>query len=135
MLVLLLMMTLFRIARDGPSGTRSVYNIDGICERNNLQAIETICTIVDRLCPALIHAPCSSLITFVEDRPGHDQRYAMDCTKIQCELGWQLLESFASGLTRTVQWYVQNFPWVARVQSGTYQRERLGLSVTERVSL
>jgi dTDP-glucose 4,6-dehydratase len=112
-----------------------VYNIGGTCERTNLQVVEVICSIVDRLCPALFHVPCASLITFVEDRPGHDQRYAVDCTKIQRELGWQPLESFESGLTRTVQWYVQNPEWVARVQSGTYQRERLGLPVKERVGL
>jgi dTDP-glucose 4,6-dehydratase len=106
-----------------------VYNIGGVCERTNLQVVEAICTIVDQLRPALIHVPCSSLITFVEDRPGHDQRYAMDCTKIQHELGWQPLETFESGLMRTVQWYVQNPQWIARGQSGTYQRERLGLSV------
>ncbi len=105
-----------------------VYNIGGNSERTNLQVVEAICTVVDQLRPGLPHAPCSSLITFVEDRPGHDRRYAMDFSKIQREVGWEPVESFESGLTRTVQWYLQNSQWVEQIQSGTYRRERLGLS-------
>jgi dTDP-glucose 4,6-dehydratase len=108
-----------------------VYNIGGDCERTNLQVVEAICAVVDRLCPGLVHAPCASLITFVEDRPGHDQRYAIDFTKLHCELGWKPVENFESGLMRTVQWYLHNSQWVEQIQAGTYQRERLGLSVKE----
>jgi dTDP-glucose 4,6-dehydratase len=105
------------------------YNIGGNCERTNLQVVEMLCAIVDQLCSGLVHAPCSSLITFVEDRPGHDRRYAIDNSKMQRELGWQPEESFASGLARTVQWYLDHVQWVKRVTTGTSRRERLGLSV------
>jgi dTDP-glucose 4,6-dehydratase len=108
-----------------------VYNIGGNCERTNLQIAEAICTLVDQLCPALAHTPCSTLITFVEDRPGHDRRYAMDTSKIQQELGWQPREDLASGLARTIQWYLENPLWAEHVASGTYQRDRLGLAVKE----
>jgi dTDP-glucose 4,6-dehydratase len=114
------------LARGQPGET---YNIGGNCERTNLQVVEVLCAIVDQLCPGLRHAPCSSLITFVEDRPGHDRRYAIDCSKIQQKLGWQPKESFESGLERTVRWYLDNSQWVERVTTGTYRRERLGLAV------
>jgi len=104
------------------------YNIGGNCERANLQVVETICRIVDRLQPRLPHAPCSSLIDFVTDRPGHDRRYAIDSGKIQDHLGWQPQEDFESGLQQTVQWYLDNRTWVERITSGTYRRERLGLN-------
>ena len=80
-----------------------MYNIGGNCERANLDVVELICTIVDRLRGDLPHAPCSSLITFITDRPGHDRRYAIDATKIQRELGWAARESFPSGLERTLR--------------------------------
>ena len=103
------------------------YNIGGNCERTNLQVVEAVCEIVDRLQPGLSHAPSSSLITFVKDRPGHDRRYAIDSTKIQQELGWQPEYDFQSGLQATVQWYLDNRQWTERVSSGEYQRQRLGL--------
>ena len=105
-----------------------VYNIGGNCEWTNLKVVHTICSLVDSLCPDLKHAPCESLITFVTDRPGHDQRYAMDISKISSELNWQPQETFASGLRNTVVWYLENTTWVERVTSGAYRRERLGLS-------
>ncbi len=117
-----------RVLEAGQPG--ETYNIGGDCERTNLQIVKAICAIVDQLCPGLAHAPCSRLITSVQDRPGHDRRYAMDFRKIQRELGWQPLESFESGLRRTVQWYLHNGQWVERVQSDTHGQERLGLSVT-----
>jgi dTDP-glucose 4,6-dehydratase len=104
-----------------------VYNIGGNCERANLDVVRTICTLVDELRPGLAHAPCSSLITYVKDRPGHDRRYAIDAAKIQRDLGWQPKEDFRSGLRRTVAWYLDNLAWVERITSGKYQRERLGL--------
>ncbi len=104
-----------------------VYNIGGNCERANLDVVRTICALVDELRPGLPHAPCSSLITFVKDRPGHDRRYAIDAGKIQRELGWRPQEDFSSGMRRTVAWYFDNLPWVERITSGKYQRQRLGL--------
>ncbi len=103
------------------------YNIGGDCERTNLQVVEAICRTVDALRPDLPHRPCRSLLTFVADRPGHDRRYAIDTSKIRRELGWKPEEDFESGLTRTVAWYLQNPIWLARVASGSYRRERIGL--------
>ncbi len=106
-----------------------VYNIGGSCERTNLEVVHAICATVDRLRPGLPHAPCTSLVTFVKDRPGHDRRYAIDSSKIQHELGWRPLQNFESGLELTVQWYLENTAWIERVQTGGYRRERLGLRV------
>jgi dTDP-glucose 4,6-dehydratase len=116
---------LWQVLRSGHPG--STYNIGGNCEQKNLDVVQTICRIVDALRPGLPHAPCSSLIRFVTDRPGHDRRYAIDAGKIQRELGWKPEHDFASGIRRTIQWYLENQSWVARVSSGAYQRERLGL--------
>jgi dTDP-glucose 4,6-dehydratase len=118
-----------RVIEAGRPG--EVYNIGGNCERTNLQIVEAICALVDQLRPGLAHAPCASLMTFVMDRPGHDRRYAMDTRKIQRELGWQPREDFDAGLARTVRWYLDHPQWVEGVTSGTYRRERLGLSVKE----
>jgi dTDP-glucose 4,6-dehydratase len=104
-----------------------VYNIGGDCEQANLDVVHTIAAIVDRLVPGLPHAPCKSLIQFVKDRPGHDRRYAIDASKIRSEIGWTPRETFKSGLERTVRWYLDNRPWIERITSGKYQRERLGL--------
>jgi dTDP-glucose 4,6-dehydratase len=104
-----------------------VYNIGGDCEQANLDVVRTIAAIVDRLVPGLPHSPCASLIQFVKDRPGHDRRYAIDASKIRRELGWAPRENFQSGLEHTVRWYLDNRPWIERITSGKYQRERLGL--------
>jgi dTDP-glucose 4,6-dehydratase len=104
-----------------------VYNIGGDCERANLSVVNEIAAIVDRLQPGLPHSPCTSLITFVTDRPGHDRRYAIDASKIHTELGWAPRENFQSGLERTVQWYLDHSDWVQRITSGVYQRQRLGI--------
>jgi dTDP-glucose 4,6-dehydratase len=104
------------------------YNIGGDAERANLAVVHGICDLVDQLRPGLPHAPCRSKIAFVKDRPGHDRRYAIDASKIQLELGWQPLENFESGIERTVRWYLANSPWIERVTSGKYRRERLGLN-------
>lgn len=82
-------------------------NIGGKSERTNLQVVQAICAIIDQLRPPLVHVPCSPRITFVEDRL-HNRRYAMDFSKIQRELGREPIESFELGLTRTVQWHLQN---------------------------
>jgi dTDP-glucose 4,6-dehydratase len=107
------------------------YNVGGNSERNNLQVVHGICDIIDELCPELAHRPCRSLIQFVSDRPGHDRRYAIDASKIRTELGWQPTQTFETGLRETVEWYLGNSDWVERVTSGSYQRERLGLSHAE----
>ena len=116
------------VAAGGTPG--ETYNIGGDCQRTNLDVVKTICSIVDELRPELPHVPCSSLIEFVTDRPGHDRRYAVDAGKINRELGWKPREDFRSGLERTVRWYLENQTWVDRVTSGKYRRRRLGLGST-----
>ncbi|MCA9066657.1 MAG: dTDP-glucose 4,6-dehydratase [Planctomycetaceae bacterium] len=103
------------------------YNIGGNNERTNMEIVHTICDTVDRLRPGMAHAPSRSLITCVKDRPGHDRRYAIDASKIEKELGWTPGKPFEDGIEETVEWYLHNTDWVARVQSGEYRRERLGL--------
>lgn len=108
------------------------YNIGGNSARPNLEVVQLICQVVDELAPALKTGPRANLIRFVEDRPGHDRRYAIDASKIMAEIGWAPSITFESGLRRTVQWYLENTAWTQRVQSGAYQRERLGLGPRSR---
>lgn len=96
------------------------YNVGGLNEQTNISVVETLCTILDRLRP--MSAPHSRLITYVKDRPGHDRRYAIDCAKIQSELQWQPRESFATGLEKTVAWYLDHQAWVDHVTSGAYRK-------------
>ncbi|RMH35369.1 MAG: dTDP-glucose 4,6-dehydratase [Nitrospirae bacterium] len=111
------------------------YNLGGNQERTNLQTVQAICRTLDRHLPATQNTALArqglsqydQLITFVDDRPGHDLRYAIDATKIARELGWRPRHDFESGLDVTVQWYVEHREWCARVQSDNYGRERLGL--------
>lgn len=105
------------------------YNVGGNNERTNLDIVKTICRTLDRLCPELAHRPCESLITYVKDRPGHDRRYAIDATKIRKQLNWVPEQDFASGIERTVQWYLDHPEWVGRILSGDYRVERIGLSI------
>jgi dTDP-glucose 4,6-dehydratase len=102
------------------------YCIGGSAERTNLQVIDAICGQLDKSQPE--GAPHEDLKTFVKDRPGHDRRYAIDCTKIEKELGWSAKYGFEEGMAKTVDWYLSNLPWCENVTSGKYQRERLGAS-------
>lgn len=98
------------------------YNIGGRCELTNLEVVNHICRLLDELFPTAASAPHSGLISFVPDRPGHDRRYAMNISKIERELGWTPKESFASGLAKTVRWYVDHPQWVEAVTSGAYRQ-------------
>ena len=103
-------------------GTRGqTYNIGGRCELTNLDTVQRICDMLDDMVPAGNGNSRRNLITFVKDRPGHDLRYAIDCSKLEKELGWAPRESFETGLRRTIQWYLDNPQWVQRVKSGEYR--------------
>jgi dTDP-glucose 4,6-dehydratase len=95
------------------------YNIGGNAEMTNLEVVRTVCDIVAEQIPG---RDCAAQIAFVKDRPGHDRRYAIDASKIRDELGWKPAESFASGMRRTVTWYLDNGAWLAAVTSGDYQK-------------
>ncbi len=97
------------------------YNIGGHNERTNLQVVHALCALLDEMVPGSAYKPHTSLITYVKDRPGHDQRYAIDASKIERELGWRPQETFESGLRKTVQWYLDNSEWVQGVTSGAYR--------------
>ena len=103
-----------------------IYCIGGDSERTNLEVVDCICSILDDLHPE--GSPHDQLKTFVQDRPGHDRRYAIDSTKIRQELGWCPKHGFDDGIQSTVEWYLANLPWCEEITSGNYQRERLGLS-------
>ncbi len=95
------------------------YNVGGLNEQTNMEIVAKLCALLDHLHPA--GAPHDRLITFVTDRPGHDRRYAIDCSKVQSELGWHPRESFATGLDKTVRWYLEHDDWIQRVASGEYR--------------
>jgi dTDP-glucose 4,6-dehydratase len=83
--------------------------------------VTRVCDLIDEMVPDEALRPRRRLITFVQDRPGHDQRYAIDCSRIENELGWRPRESFESGLRKTIHWYLNHRNWVERVRSGAYQ--------------
>ena len=97
------------------------YNIGGWNEMTNLEVVNTLVEILDQLAPKADQSTYRKQITYVTDRPGHDRRYAIDARKIERELGWKPVETFATGIKKTVQWYLDNQAWVAEVQSGAYQ--------------
>ena len=117
---------LYQVVTTGAVG--QTYNIGGHNEKQNIEVVKTICNILDELKPQANGQKYESLIKFVEDRPGHDLRYAIDAAKIEKELGWTPQETFETGIRKTVEWYLNNLDWSRRVQDGSYQRERLGVN-------
>jgi dTDP-glucose 4,6-dehydratase len=117
---------LLRVLERGRVG--ETYAISGSSERRNIDVVETICDILDEVRPGTAGSH-RRLIRFVDDRPGHDFRYAIDASKLRRELSWSPRETFESGLRRTVEWYLANQEWCERAQSGAYRGERLGLGL------
>ncbi len=103
------------------------YCIGGGSEKTNLQVVQAICSLLDELAPNQALGRHEALVTFVADRPGHDLRYSIDARRISSELGWRPLETFETGLGKTVEWYLTNRGWWQRIRSGGYRGERLGV--------
>ncbi len=116
---------LLAAAEQGRPG--ETYNIGGNSEKENIELVRYVCSLLDRKRPRASGRPYAELISFVADRPGHDRRYAIDCRKIQTELRWRARETFESGLERTVAWYLANEDWCKSIRNGRYRGERLGL--------
>ena len=108
-----------RVLEAGKLG--ETYNVGGWNEKTNIDIVNTVCALLDELCPRTDGQSYRSQITYVKDRPGHDRRYAIDARKIERELGWKPAETFDTGIRKTVQWYLDNPEWVAQVQSGAYR--------------
>lgn len=117
---------LYLVATKGNSG--ETYNIGGNSERKNIEVVQILCDELQRIKPRS-SGSYHSLITYVEDRPGHDLRYAVDTSKINRELGWHPMENFESGMRKTVEWYIDNEQWWSKVLSGNYRLQRIGSSI------
>lgn len=119
---------LLLVALEGEIG--STYNIGGNSQLQNIEVVQILCDILDDLVPSKIDGIRNyiQLVTNVEDRAGHDLKYAIDATKIIKDLNWKPDETFASGIKKTVKWYLENINWCDRVKDGSYQGERLGTS-------
>lgn len=113
---------LYKVVTEGLVG--ETYNIGGHNEKQNIEVVQSICSILDTLVPK--KTKYAEQITYVTDRPGHDRRYAIDASKMSDELNWRPVETFETGLRKTVQWYLNNQTWCKNVQDGSYKRERLG---------
>ena len=113
-----------RVLEAGEVG--QTYNVGGDAERQNLEVVHTLCALLDDRRPLPDGRRRESLITFVKDRPGHDRRYAIDASKLKDALGWAPAVTFEEGMARTVDWYLDNQPWVDRVLDGSYRLERIG---------
>jgi len=103
------------------------YNVGGLNEKPNIEIVRAICDLLDRKSPRSDWKSYHEQITFVADRPGHDRRYAINCAKIQAELGWRPRESFTTGIEKTVEWYLNHSEWCREISQNQYQRQRLGL--------
>jgi dTDP-glucose 4,6-dehydratase len=103
-----------------------VYNVGGEAEKPNIEVVKTLCALIDQRRPRSDGKPRESQITFVTDRPGHDRRYAIDCSKLKRELGWTQSVDFAQGMEKTVDWYLGHQDWVQKILDGSYRLERLG---------
>jgi len=108
-----------RVLEDGVPG--QTYNIGGNCEMTNIDLVHEVCRLLDEVQPDVAHVPHEDLIEFVSDRPGHDRRYAIDASTMRDELGWQPQENFASGLRKTIAWYLDNESWIQQVTSVEYR--------------
>ncbi|MDQ3510588.1 MAG: dTDP-glucose 4,6-dehydratase [Pseudomonadota bacterium] len=113
-----------RVLEDGRVG--ETYNVGGDAEQQNINVVNTICQLLDERRGLENGAPRTSLITYVKDRPGHDRRYAINASRLKGELGWAPTVTFEQGMARTVDWYLDNQPWVQRVLDGSYRLERIG---------
>jgi dTDP-glucose 4,6-dehydratase len=122
---------LYLVVTKGSIG--ETYNIGGHNEKANIEVVKTICGLLEELVPtnpfsitAVTGAGFENLITYVTDRPGHDLRYAIDASKIERDLGWKPIESFESGIRKTIEWYLTNEQWWGRVLDGSYNLKHLG---------
>jgi dTDP-glucose 4,6-dehydratase len=120
-----------RVLEAGTPG--ETYNVGGWNEKPNIEIVKTICALLDELRSKADGSQYSSQISYVTDRPGHDRRYAIDASKIHQELGWKPVETFDSGIRKTVQWYLDHADWVAQVQSGAY-RDWVQANYTQRAA-
>ena len=120
-------LALVKVLEEGAIG--ETYNIGGCNEKTNLEVVQMICVLLDKLAPDYLNniGSFQELITFTTDRPGHDQRYAIDPSKITQKLDWSPKETFESGIHKTVQWYLNNKPWWSSILNTTYQGQRMGL--------
>ncbi len=118
---------LYKVATEGKTG--ETYNIGGHNEVKNIDVVKQICVLMDELAPK--DYPHEQLITYVKDRPGHDNRYAIDASKIARDLNWKPKETFATGLIKTIKWYLDNLDWCESIAKGQYDRERLGQITAE----
>ena len=109
-----------RVLEAGKLG--ETYNVGGWNEKPNMDIVNTVCALLDELSPRADGGKYATQITYVQDRPGHDRRYAIDATKIHRELGWKPAETFDTGIRKTVEWYLENVEWVNQVQSGDYRK-------------
>ena len=118
---------LYTVLTKGELG--ETYNIGGNCEKRNIEVVNEICKSLDIIIPKQDGLSYSNQITYVEDRPGHDFRYAINISKIYKELNWQPKIDFSKGINKTIMWYLDNKEWWNSIQNGTYNQERLGLTI------